>query len=58
VDRILVPYPVESALLGIQRHVDHMWYCRMFTVPPSRHGDRLLLHFPELTKGLVRCVVR
>jgi beta-galactosidase/beta-glucuronidase len=44
-DRVLVPYPVESALSGIQRHVDHMWYRRTFTVPRSWHGDRLLLHF-------------
>jgi hypothetical protein len=43
--RILVPYPVESALSGVQRHVDRMWYRRTFTVPPSWHGDRLLLHF-------------
>jgi hypothetical protein len=58
VDRILVPYSVESALSCIQRHVDRMWYRRMFTVPPSWNGGRLLLHFAELTKGLIRCVVR
>jgi concanavalin A-like lectin/glucanase superfamily protein/glycosyl hydrolase family 2 len=44
-DRILVPYPVESVLSGIHRHVDHMWYRRTFTVPPTWHGDRLILHF-------------
>jgi Concanavalin A-like lectin/glucanases superfamily/Glycosyl hydrolases family 2, sugar binding domain/Glycosyl hydrolases family 2/Glycosyl hydrolases family 2, TIM barrel domain len=44
-DRILVPYPVESALSGVQRHVDHMWYRRTFTVPPTWRGDRVLLHF-------------
>lgn len=44
-DRILVPYPVESMLSGIHRHVDHMWYRRTFTVPRSWNGDRLLLHF-------------
>src|SRR3954451_12001317 len=44
-NRILVPYPVESSLSGIQKHVDHMWYRRTFTVPRSWHGDRLLLHF-------------
>jgi hypothetical protein len=44
-ERILVPYPVESALSGIKRHVDHMWYRRTFTVPASWHGGRLLLHF-------------
>ncbi|MEV5703798.1 LamG-like jellyroll fold domain-containing protein [Actinoallomurus sp. NPDC052274] len=44
-ERILVPYPVESALSGIKRHVDHMWYRRTFTVPKSWHGGRLVLHF-------------
>lgn len=43
-ERILVPYPVESALSGIQRHVDHMWYRRTFTVPRTWRGERLLLH--------------
>lgn len=55
--RILVPYPVESALSGIMRSdIDRMWYRRTFTVPDSwrmgtngcPHGDdcpRLLLHF-------------
>ncbi|PXY29276.1 glycoside hydrolase [Prauserella coralliicola] len=32
-ERILVPYPTESALSGIQRHEDHMWYRRTFEVP-------------------------
>ncbi|SDK12936.1 Glycosyl hydrolases family 2, sugar binding domain [Actinopolyspora mzabensis] len=44
-ERILVPYPVESALSGIQRHDDHMLYRRDFRVPPHWRGDELLLHF-------------
>ncbi len=32
-ERILVPYPAESALSGVGRHSDHMWYRRMVTVP-------------------------
>jgi hypothetical protein len=32
-ERILVPYPVESQLSGIERHEDRMWYRRTFTVP-------------------------
>ncbi|WP_307796981.1 LamG-like jellyroll fold domain-containing protein [Actinomadura barringtoniae] len=44
-ERVLVPYPVESRLSGIQRHVDRMWYRRTFTLPPSWRRDRLLLHF-------------
>ncbi|WP_346044204.1 LamG-like jellyroll fold domain-containing protein [Actinomadura chokoriensis] len=46
-ERILVPYPVESALSGVQRGVQHMWYRRTFTVPRSwrTHGQRLVLQF-------------
>ncbi len=47
-ERILVPYPTESALSGIQRHEDHMWYRRTFHVPDQwRIGEhnRLKLHF-------------
>src|SRR5262245_4692194 len=29
-ERILVPYPVESALSGIMRHEERMWYRRTF----------------------------
>src|SRR5581483_4343202 len=47
-ERILVPYPVESALSGIMRHEQRMWYRRTFTVPASWQAgkeNRLLLHF-------------
>ncbi len=46
-ERVLVPYPVESALSGIMRHEDRMFYRRNFTVPDGwRRGDqRLMLHF-------------
>ncbi|GAA4873416.1 LamG-like jellyroll fold domain-containing protein [Saccharopolyspora cebuensis] len=47
-ERVLVPYPIESALSGIQRHEDRMWYRRTFTVPPDwriHHGRALKLHF-------------
>jgi hypothetical protein len=47
-ERVLVPYPIESALSGIQRHEDRMWYRRTFTVPGGwRIGsaNRLQLHF-------------
>jgi len=47
-ERVLVPYPIESALSGIQRHVDRMFYRRAFTVPAGwrvGQGQRLLLHF-------------
>src|SRR3954464_11067072 len=47
-ERVLVPYPIESALSGIQRHEDRMWYRRTFTVPSTwkvKKGNRLQLHF-------------
>ncbi|MDV3130109.1 glycoside hydrolase family 2 [Mycobacterium sp. 21AC1] len=44
-ERILVPYPTESALSGIQRHDDQMWYRKVFKVPSTWRGQRVLLHF-------------
>ncbi|MEU6351839.1 PA14 domain-containing protein [Streptomyces sp. NPDC047072] len=47
-ERILVPYPVESQLSGLERHEDRMWYRRTFTVPRDWHigdGKRLKLNF-------------
>ncbi|QUW77738.1 glycoside hydrolase family 2 [Streptomyces mirabilis] len=47
-EHILVPYPVESQLSGVERHEDRMWYRRTFTVPADWHigsGKRLLLNF-------------
>lgn len=47
-EHILVPYPVESQLSGVERHEDRMWYRRTFTVPADWHigsGQRLLLNF-------------
>ena len=47
-ERVLVPYPIESTLSGIQRHEDRMWYRRTFEVPASwdiGRGNRLRLHF-------------
>ena len=46
-ERVLVPYPIESALSGIKRHEDRMFYRRTFTVPTDWRTERqrLLLHF-------------
>ena len=45
--RILVPFPVESALSGVKRPLDpgqRLWYRRTFRAPDLK-GGRLLLHF-------------
>jgi hypothetical protein len=44
-ERILVPYPPESTLSGIQRHDDEMWYRKVFKLPSNWGGRRVLLHF-------------
>jgi beta-galactosidase/beta-glucuronidase len=44
-EQILVPYPTESALSGIQRHDDQMWYRKVFKLPDTWRGQRVLLHF-------------
>ncbi|MFD3627543.1 LamG-like jellyroll fold domain-containing protein [Streptomyces sp. NPDC058698] len=50
-EKIIVPFPVESQLSGLERHEDHMFYRKLVDVPRSwkvgRGGDgnRLKLHF-------------
>ncbi|HEX4000133.1 MAG TPA: glycoside hydrolase family 2 TIM barrel-domain containing protein [Pirellulales bacterium] len=43
--KILVPFPIESALSGVMKHSDHMTYRRSFDVPAAWHGRHVLLHF-------------
>ncbi len=43
-ERILVPFPVESALSGIGRHEERMWYRRTFEVPAAWGDRRVILH--------------
>lgn len=46
--RILVPFPVESALSGVMRRLDEkstLWYHRRFAVPRAWSGQRVRLHF-------------
>ena len=38
-ERILVPYPTESALSGIQRHDDQMWYRKVLQAAELPGGD-------------------
>lgn len=45
--KILVPYPIESAISGVMEKADNMcyWYKRTFTVPASMKGKNILLNF-------------
>lgn len=43
-EQILVPYPMESALSGIMRHEDRVWYRRSFELPKDWQGKNVLLH--------------
>jgi len=48
-ETVLVPYPIESALSGIMRHENMMWYRRTFTVPSGWSGRRVQLNFGAVT---------
>lgn len=43
--KIVVPFPVESALSGVKLHFDRLWYRRTFSIPPAWGGKRVILHF-------------
>ena len=46
--KILVPYPIESELSGVQRALqpdERLWYRRIFSLPPEWDRQRTLLHF-------------
>ena len=46
--KILVPFPIESALSGVRKPVgeeSRLWYRRSFTVPKGWSGQRVLLQF-------------
>ena len=43
--QILVPFPVESALSGVMKPAERVWYRRTFDVQKEWAGKRLLLHF-------------
>jgi hypothetical protein len=43
--RVLVPFPVESALSGVMKNLERIWYRTTFRVPKGWSGRRVLLHF-------------
>ena len=46
--KILVPFPIESALSGVRKVFyghERLWYRRTFDIPKGFRGKRLLLHF-------------
>jgi beta-galactosidase/beta-glucuronidase len=46
--KILVPFPVESALSGVGKALlpdEELWYRRTFTIPADWMNKRILLHF-------------
>ena len=46
--RILVPFPIESALSGVKKGVgpqERLWYHHTFDVPEDWRSKRLLIHF-------------
>ncbi len=46
--KILVPFPIESALSGVMKQVgpaNRLWYRRTWELPGDWAGERILLHF-------------
>lgn len=46
-DKVLVPYPIESVLSGVQKHSDFMTYRRLVDIPTgfTAHGQHVRLNF-------------
>ncbi len=42
---ILVPFPIESALSGVMKPAERIWYRRTFVLPEDWSSHRILLHF-------------
>ncbi len=48
-ETILVPFPVQSPLSGIERADTTGWYRRLFAVPAGWRGERVMLNFGAVT---------
>lgn len=46
-DQVLVPFPIESVLSGVQKHSDFMYFRRLVDVPAAftAHGQHVRLNF-------------
>ena len=46
-EQVLVPYPIESVLSGVQEHADFMFYRRLVDIPAAftAHGQHVRLNF-------------
>ncbi|MCX6141654.1 MAG: hypothetical protein NTZ35_00395, partial [Ignavibacteriales bacterium] len=42
---ILVPYPIESALSGVMKTTERLWYRRTVALPKEWAGRKVVLHF-------------
>ena len=54
--RILVPFPIESALSGVMKSAERLWYRRTFEVPKSWEGRRVILRFGAVDWESTVCV--
>lgn len=54
-NRVLVPYPIESVLSGVQKHSDFMFYRRLVDVPASftAHGQHVRLNFGAVAQDAI-----
>ncbi len=43
--KILVPFPIESALSGIMEKTKYAWYRRTFSIPKTWEDKNIILHF-------------
>ena len=43
--RILVPFPIESALSGVMKSADRLWYRRVVSIPKQWRDRHIMLHF-------------